>query len=323
MNDLTPLAPVPIAETATADLLHTFLTGRSETTLRAYRTDLADFRVFCATPTVQEAAARLLGSGSGAANALVLRYRADLLERELTPATINRRLAALRSLVKLARLVGLVTWQLETPNVRSEAYRDTRGPGKDGVRRLLDALGTDDTPLTHRNRAILRLLYDLGLRRGEVVALDEDDVNLTEGLIYVQGKGRREKVLMTLPDPTRDALTAWRNVRGDDSGPFFTNFDRARKGDGRLSADHVYRIVRGLGERAGIKARPHGLRHTAITEACKAAQVAGIGLEEVMDFARHRNVQVLMLYRDRERNVQGKLAELVAETTAGQKDAML
>ena len=66
----------------------------------------------------------------------------------------------------------------------------------------------------------------------------------------------------------------------------------------------------------GIHAAPHGLRHTAITEACKAAQAAGIGLEEVLDFSRHKDVKVLMLYRDRERNVQGQLASLIAWTVA-------
>ena len=76
----------------------------------------------------------------------------------------------------------------------------------------------------------------------------------------------------------------------------------------------LYKVVRGLGERVGLKVRPHSLRHTAITEACKAAQANGIGLEEVLDFSRHsrKSIAILMVYRDRERNVQGKLASLVA-----------
>ena len=45
-----------------------------------------------------------------------------------------------------------------------------------------------------------------------------------------------------------------------------------------------------------------------------SAQAAGIGLEEVLDFSRHKDVRVLMIYRDRDRNVQGRLANLVAET---------
>ena len=55
----------------------------------------------------------------------------------------------------------------------------------------------------------------------------------------------------------------------------------------------------------------------AITEACKLAQAKGMGLEEVLDFSRHRDVKVLMVYRDRERNVQGQLATLVAAGVEG------
>ena len=74
-------------------------------------------------------------------------------------------------------------------------------------------------------------------------------------------------------------------------------------------------------EQVGLKVRPHGLRHTAITEACKLAQAKGMGLEEGLDFSRHRDVKVLMVYRDRERNVQGQLATLVAAGVEGDSGA--
>jgi integrase/recombinase XerC len=295
-------------------VVYTFLTGRSKATVRAYQRDLEDFRQFTGAATVERAAEVFLQAGQGQANAIALRYRAHLLDRGLQPATVNRRLAALRSLVKLARLFGLVVWELETPNVRHEAYRDTRGPGKNVVREMLKQASLGTSPRLRRDCAILHLLYDLGLRRGEVVALDLADVELPQSRIQVRGKGRREKTPLTLPLPTLHALTEWLALRGETPGPLFTNFDRAKKGDGRLTADHVYRIVRNAGEQVGVKTRPHGLRHTAITEACKVAQSVGIGLEEVLDFSRHKSLQVLMLYRDRERNVQGQLATLIASS---------
>ena len=100
-------------------------------------------------------------------------------------------------------------------------------------------------------------------------------------------------------------------IRKTTERPLFTNLDRAEKG-GRLTGPGIYLTVRNLGRTAGVKTRPHGLRHLAITEACKAAQVNGMGLEEVFDFSRHKDVKTLMVYRDRERNVQGHLAALVA-----------
>lgn len=298
-------------------LIAAYTSGRNQRTLTAYRQDLEQFRAFTNTDSAETAVRGLLGLQAGGANALALAYRAHLLERKLTPSTVNRHLASLRSLVKLARLLGFVGWQIEVPGLPTEAYRDTRGPGRDGFRRLLSTVETDiPTRETLRAHAILRLLYDLGLRRGEAVGLDLADVDLERGTVQVLGKRRLEKTLLTLAEPTRNALYAWLKSRGDSPGPLFTNFDRAKKGDGRLSAHSLYRIVRGLGEQVGIKTAPHGLRHTAITEAIKAAQANGIGLEEVLDFSRHRDVKVMMIYRDRERNVQGKLSALVAETSS-------
>lgn len=163
-----------------------------------------------------------------------------------------------------------------------------------------------------RDVAILRLLHDIALRRGEVVGLDIEDVDLGAGTIQVLGKGKNEKELLSLPEPTRDALAAWIEVRGVELGALFTNFDRAGKGN-RLTGKSVYRIVQRLGQDIGCKTRPHGIRHTAITEAVKQAQANGIGLEEVLDFSRHADVKTLMIYRDRERNVQGRLAGIVAD----------
>ena len=296
-----------------ATLLAGFLAGKSERTIRAYWGDLEDFRAFVNLPTLDAAANRLLSCELGEANALAAAYKVDLLARGLSASTTNRRLAALRSLVKLARTFGVVSWSLDVENVKTEPYRDTRSPGRKGVKSLLAALEKRRDKKAVRDAAIVHLLHDLALRRGEVVSLDIDDVDLAAGTVAVTGKGRRQKVILTLPASTKAALARWIALRGGAKGPLFTNLDRAKKGEARrLSGTSLYRIVRALGEAAGVRVTPQGLRHTAITEACRAAQAAGVDLEEVLDFSRHTDVKVLMIYRDRERDVQGLLAELVS-----------
>lgn len=299
------------------ELLAAFLAGRSDCTRRAYSQDLDDFRRFLGARKVSDAATTLLSRGHGEANRVALAWRASLQERRLQAATINRRLAALRSLVQLARTLGIVPWTLEVKNARAESYRDTRGPGLSGVRLLLDEVERRRDKKALRDRAALRLLYDLGLRRSEVVGLDVDDLDLDAGTVAVLGKGRTQKTKLTLPGPTKEVIRQWLEARGTEPGPLFTNLDRAGKGC-RLTGTSLYRLVRRLGERVGLKVRPHGLRHTAITEACKLAQAKGMGLEEVLDFSRHHDVKVLMVYRDRERDVQGQLATLVASGVEGE-----
>lgn len=307
MNDLQPPAP--------PDLLATFLAGRNERTLRAYQSDLQTFRAFVNAPTVADAVNALLRGGQGAANGTVLRFRAHLTDANRAPASINRALSALRALLKLARMLGAVSWSLDVPNVPAEAYRDTRGPGVAGVKKLLAATEKGGDALALRDRAIVRVLYDLGLRRAEAASLDVADVDFARKTVAVIGKRRTAKTLLTLPPATINALRDWLAVRGTEPGALFWNFDHAQKGaERRLTPHSVYRIVRGRGQSAGIKVAPHGLRHTAITEACKAAHAAGIPLEEVMDFSRHRDVKILMIYRDRETDRQGQIAALVSET---------
>ena len=295
------------------DLVKTFLAGRAPATIEAYRRDLTDFQRFLGLKNLDHTARSFLGLGPGRAHAIAFSYQADLLSRGLSPATVNRRLAALRSIVRVGRMIGAVSWALVIPNLRSVSYRETRGPGVGGFLKLLRANDRESGPKQVRDRAILRLLYDLALRRGEIASLDLNDLDLETNRVQVIGKGEREASFLTLPEPTTEALALWIETRGHEPGPLFTNFDRAGK-TGRLTGTSIYRIVRKLGESEGIRARPHGLRHTAITEACKLAESAGVHLEEVLDFSRHSDVKTLMIYRDRERNVQGTLAALVAGT---------
>ena len=305
----TPSTPSPDSVTR---LLHHFLAGRSPLTLNAYRQDIADFQAFCHQESPQSAISALLARTPGDANATILTYRTSLVARALSPATINRRLAALRSLIRLGRSLGFVTWTLDIQNVPARTYRDTQGPGIPAFRQLLARLDTKPGPKSTRDRAILRLLFDLGLRRGEVSALEIADLDLDRGLLSVKSKGHRDKDLLSLPNPTRLALQDWLKVRGSQPGALFLNFDHAKKGPGRLTGTGIYNLLEHWGRKLKLHIRPHGLRHTAITEAIKSAQSAGIGLEEVRDFSRHKDIKTLLIYRDRERNVQGRLAGLVA-----------
>jgi integrase/recombinase XerC len=104
-----PIAAALLPASPAEQLLRAFLSGRSAETLRAYRRDVEDFAAFAGVDGPAAAAQLLLAGGHGQANAAVLAYRAHLLGRTLSPATINRRLAAERSLVALARTLGMLS----------------------------------------------------------------------------------------------------------------------------------------------------------------------------------------------------------------------
>jgi len=296
-------------------LVQAFLEGRTGTTTEAYTRDLTEFRDFLGLATLEQASAFLCSQSLGDANSIALEYRASLKERGYQSNTINRRLASLRSLVKFARTLGLISWSLEVKNEKAQAYRDTSGITPEVFQVLLNKSAKQSSKgKSARDTSILRLMYDLGLRRAEVLGLDIEDIDFKNHTILILGKGRTQKEKMTLSPQSEQALLSWVQIRGNQAGAIFTDFDRAKKNPGRLSATGLTLLIRALGKRIGIKLSPHKLRHSAITQACKLAQANNIDLEEVLDFSRHKNVQTLMIYRDRERNVQGTLAALVGST---------
>jgi integrase/recombinase XerC len=311
-----PSAPLPIHAKPPGidDLVAAFLSGKAPITIVAYKADLTNFAAFVGATSTGDAADALLGAGHGQANLLGLRYRAHLLEAKLSPATVNRRLTALRSLVTLARTLGMIPWTLDLSGVKAQRYRDTRGPGVGGFRALIRMARNQAPAKAARDVAILALLFGLALRRNEVVTLDVDHWSPTTGTVLVLGKGKTERESLTVPAPVRAALEAWLPLRGDVPGALFTSMDRAGQGDGRLTADGLHKLVRGIGQRVGITVRPHGLRHAAITH---ALDITGGDVRSVQRFSRHASVQTLVLYDDAREDLGGKVASQVAAAIAG------
>jgi integrase/recombinase XerC len=120
-------------------LINLFLDARNPRTRAAYQADLEDFRRYTRTATLTNAAHWLLEGPPIVANGFARIYRSKMIERGLQPATVNRRLATLRSLVKLANTLGLVPWTLSVENLPVPPYRDTLGPDRDGFRAVLEA----------------------------------------------------------------------------------------------------------------------------------------------------------------------------------------
>jgi len=308
-------------------ILDAWRAGKSPNTMRSYEHDLEAFARFLSsglgiTPplTIDAALDRLFREDSASAHGIVLSFRASMLEANLAPASINRALATLRSVSKLARMLGVVRggWYLEVPGVKAERRRDTRGPAVEDVRRMLEGTA-GDTETETRDYAIVVTLFCLGLRVSELCGLNLEETDLARGTTWIRGKGRRERELVPLPAAVVTALRRYVVHRGGTGqGPLFVSRSRrrGRDGAGRLHARSVLRLVAELGERAGVRVWCHALRHTAITEAIIRGQHAGLGLDQIRAFSRHRTLQTMLIYRDAREQmaVQRQLAEVVAAT---------
>ena len=114
----------------------------------------------------------------------------------------------------------------------------------------------------------------------------------------------------TLPVPTLEAIDGWLALRGqvthDDEPALFVSASRFKPGR-RITGRGLYRVIRSLGDAAGVRARPHGLRHASITAALDTSN------GDVRAHARHANPQTTMRYDDNRQDLAGKVAAGLAE----------
>jgi len=132
--------------------------------------------------------------------------------------------------------------------------------------KLIDQFN-DRYPSSHRNKMMIRLMLNTGLRLAEACSLRWKDINLTSGKLMVrEGKGAKDRTLW-VDEIQLEALREWkeRQVEWLDENP--ENVFTTRDGD-PVSHRYVQKMVKKYGEKAGIEksVHPHMLRHTFATD---------------------------------------------------------
>ena len=303
--DVVVLPPPPAPREVFALLLRTL----KPATLKAYRYSLTRYAAWCRQP-VDVAAAELISLPTGPAQMRLHQYRASF-PSSTRSATINARFAGLRALVGFAQAVGLVSWSVGVKTEKIERYRDTRGPGREVVVRLMQMLMAKESARGRRDYAMARLLYDLGLRRDGVVSLDVGHYDPASPSLDVRLKGKTEPKRKDLPPETAAAVERWLETRGREPGPLFVRFSiQGAMTKERIAGDGLYRVVRSWGKDLGLlkPLRPHGLRHTAITETIKYDRNLGA----VRIFSDHASIATLTHYLDADDAAQKRLSTVIA-----------
>jgi integrase/recombinase XerC len=258
----------------------------SRLTVRGYLQDLGFFTAFVTDLRGDFDPARV-------DKLLVRRYLKALYDEGLAPATIARRMAALRAFFKFLVRTGALA-QDPAGNVANPKKPKTspRFLSPDDAARLVEA-PRGETATAARDAAVLELTYGAGLRVSEVCGLDCDAVDLNEGTARVLGKGNKTRVV-PMGRMAVEAVRLWLRRRPElggpeaDPRPLFRN----TKG-GRLGPRAVQRLVeqhRPACREGG--ATPHWLRHACATHMLGS----GADLRSIQELLGHASLSTTQRY---------------------------
>ena len=197
---------------------------------------------------------------------LVRGWVVSLMDEKLSPVSVNRKLSSLKSFFKFLMKQGSIS----VNPLRLITGPKTKKPLPYFVRDkemelLLDGDGFDEDFEGVRDRLILEMLYDTGIRRSELIGIQDSDVDFGAMQIRVTGKRNKQR-LIPFAEGLKNLIQAYTEVRnrevGSESGWFFV-----RKNGEQLSAGIVYTIVKKkLSEIPTLAKRsPHVLRHSFAT----------------------------------------------------------
>lgn len=201
---------------------------------------------------------------------------------------------ALRSLLGFLHVDGILEGSLVAAVPAAASWRLAglpKGLTPGEVSRLL-AAPDRRTRNGRREFAVLMLLVRLGLRAGEVAALELDDIDWRAGELIVRGKGDRQERL-PLPDDVGRALVGYLQRGRPSTIEGRRVFSRVQAPHGPMTANAVSSVVLAAGQRAGLGVvRAHRLRHTAATQLL----AAGASLVEIGQLLRHRSQLTTAIY---------------------------
>ncbi len=232
--------------------------------------------------------------------ALVMEYRAAMIDQGLSASTINLRLGAIRKLIREARDNGLLDpvgaeRVMRVPGVPVQGMRLGNWLTEEQTRELLAV--PDRTRLkVKRDFAILSALAHSALRRTELAGLDTKKIQRREGRwVIVDLVGKRGRV-RTVPLPTnaKEAIDAWTGAAGIISGPVFRRLSKGgRVLAGRLSGWAIWDVVMTSARAIGIEHfGAHDMRRTC----ARLCRQNGGELEQIQFLLGHASIQTTERY---------------------------
>lgn len=259
-------------------------------TLLSYQTDLRQFADYLQVEYE-------LAEPAQADHTLIRGWVVSLMQQELDPRTVNRKIACLRSYYKFLLQTGGATrnpmLRIKSPKV---AKKLPDFVPEDSLNGLLNSFDFPATYAGARDQLVLELLYGTGIRLSELIGIRHDDVSLPGRTVRVTGKGNKQRIVPLNPTllGVLDSYLARKQQEfgaGDNAGGALLVTD---KGD-PLYEKFVYRTVKHYLSQittASSQQHPHVLRHSFATHLLSK----GADLNAIKELLGHANLAATQVY---------------------------
>ena len=261
--------------------------GYSPCTLEAYSKDLSQF--------VEYVKAYREGKFDPAEvdADLVRNWIVFLMDEKHSPRTVGRKLSSLKSFFKFLRKMGRISVDPTRLVQAPKCAKSLPSFVKDrDMESLLDGKNFGEDFESMRDRLILELLYDTGMRRSELVGIRETDVDYEAMMIRVTGKRNKQR-LIPFAESLKNLMLAFEKVR-DQQEMGHSEWLLPGKGGRPLSTAVVYKVVRKYLSSIPLLAKrsPHVLRHSFATSMLNN----GAELTAVKDLLGHSSLASTSVY---------------------------
>lgn len=222
----------------------------------------------------------------------IRQFIAQLNREQLSARSIQRHLSSLRSFFRFLIREGVTT---ENPAQAVQAPKaQKRLPSTldvDQMSGLLDHVNQDSF-IDCRDRAVMELFYSSGLRLAELARLNCRDVDLADQLVYVTGKGDKERVV-PVGGQAISAIKLWLQRR-DEAGLINQKALFVSKRGGRLGVRSIQKRLHYWGKQQGISdhVHPHRLRHAFASHMLEASG----DLRAVQELLGHADISTTQVY---------------------------
>ena len=258
----------------------------SPKTVASYRRDLVLFRQFL---TGTDAGLDLLTADRDTVRLWVV----DMMDKGEKSTTVNRKLSTLRSFYKFLRMKGITGHSpvqgIKGPKNKKPLPQFVKESDMD---RLLDEIDLGEGFMGVRNKTVIAVLYETGMRMAELIGLDDRDIDFGTRTIKVTGKRDKQRFIpfgKELDEQLHRYLDARTEAFGQTEGAFFLS----QKGE-RIPRHQVYLLVKdALAKVSDVsKKSPHVLRHTFATSMLNHDAELGA----VKELLGHNSLQTTEIY---------------------------